>query len=180
MLYIALLRGINVRGHQVKMERLRELFTELGLANVRTYIQTGNVFFEAAEGEREELTAAIEAYLLQALGYDVPTFLRTAPELERTLALDPFKGAPVTDDTRLTVVFAANPIPQALALPMWSPKRDTEIRAVTALDAFVVWYLKDGKAPAPQSFLEKTLGGKVTARFLHTTAKILEAAQAGS
>ena len=44
MLYIALLRGINVGGHVVKMERVRELFAELGFTNVRTYIQSGNVF----------------------------------------------------------------------------------------------------------------------------------------
>ena len=44
--YIALLRGINVGGHTVKMERLRGLFGELGLERVRSYIQTGNVFFE--------------------------------------------------------------------------------------------------------------------------------------
>lgn len=179
MLYIALLRGINVGGHRVKMERLGELFAELGFANVRTYIQSGNVFFEATEGDREALTQAIEGHLRQALGYDTPTFLRTAPELERTLALDPFKGATVSDDMRLNVVFAARPIPQTLALPTWSAKRDTEIRSVTALDAFVAWYLKDGKAPASQGFLEKTLGSPVTTRFVHTTAKILEAARAG-
>ena len=43
--YIALLRGINVGGHTVRMEDLRPLFEELGLENVRTYIQSGNVFF---------------------------------------------------------------------------------------------------------------------------------------
>ena len=178
MLFIALLRGINVGGHQVKMERLRALFAELGYANVRTYIQTGNVFFEA-EGEREALAQAIEEHLRQALGYAAPTFLRTVPELERTLALDPFKNTLVTDDMRLSVVFAGGAIPQTLALPMWSPKRDTEIRSVTPLDAFVVWYLKNGKPPVSQGFLEKALGSPVTGRFLHTTAKILEAAKAG-
>ncbi|MDQ2744513.1 MAG: DUF1697 domain-containing protein, partial [Chloroflexota bacterium] len=37
--YIALLRGINVGGHNVKMDRLRELFGELGFDHVRSYIQ---------------------------------------------------------------------------------------------------------------------------------------------
>ena len=179
MRYIALLRGINVGGHMVKMERLRELFAELGLASVRTYIQTGNVFFETAEGDRDGLTQAIEGHLRSALGYEVPAFLRTIPELERTLALDPFKDAPVTPDMRLNLVFAASPIPAAFALPVWSPKRDMEIRQTTEREAFVVWYLTDGRPPVSQNFLEKTLGGKVTSRFLHTTVKILEAAQAG-
>lgn len=179
MLYIAFLRGINVGGHQVKMDHLRALFTELGHTNVRTYIQTGNVFFEAPEGDRTALTEAAETHLRAALGYDVPVCLRTVAEVERTLARDPFKGETITDDMRLNVVFAAKPIPQTLELPMWSPKRDMEIRAVTELDAFVVWYLRDGKPPASSKFLEKTLGSDVTSRFLHTTAKIIAAARAG-
>jgi uncharacterized protein (DUF1697 family) len=179
MRYIALLRGINVGGHQVKMDRLRELFGEVGLAGVRTYIQTGNVFFESAEADRAGLTRRIEAHLREALGYEVPTFLRSVSELERTLALDPFKGMDVTDDMRLSIVFAAGLIPGGLELPAWSVKRDMEIRRTTEREAFVVWYLKDGRPPVSQDFLEKTLGGKVTSRFLHTTAKILEAAKAG-
>lgn len=179
MRYIALLRGVNVGGHMVKMERLRELFTELGLEGVRTYIQTGNVFFDTADGDRAKLTRAIEDHLGAALGFEVPTFLRTLPELERTLALSPFTDADVTPDTRLNIVFAASPIPEALALPAWTAKRDMEIRRVTEREAFVVWYLKDGRPPVSQDFLEKTLGGRVTSRFAHTTAKILEAARAG-
>ena len=182
MRYIALLRGVNVGGHQVKMERLRALFAELGLAQVRTYIQTGNVFFEADETDersREELTAAIETHLLQALGYAVPTFLRSVSELERTLALDPFQDMSVSDDMRLTIVFAARPIPSTLDLPLWSAKRDMQIVAATEMDAFVVWYLINGRPPSDGKFIERALGSPVTSRFFHTTAKVLEAAKAG-
>lgn len=182
MRYIALLRGVNVGGHQVKMERLRALFAELGLANVRTYIQTGNVFFETDaqdERDREALTDAIETHLLQTLGYAVPTYLRTVPELEHTLALDPFKELTVTDDMRLTIVFAGKPIPPVLDLPLWSARRDMQIVATTEMDAFVVWYLINGRPPSDGKFIERALGGPVTSRFLHTTAKILAAAKAG-
>ncbi len=179
MRYIALLRGINVGGHQVKMDHLRTLFGDVGLTNVRTYIQTGNVFFDTDDGDPERLTRAIEEHLHAALGYAVPTCLRTISEVERTLALDPFKDERVTPAMRLNVVFATNPIPTALTLPVWSAKRDMEIRQTTEREAFVVWYLKDGRPPTSATFLEKTLGGKVTSRFLHTTAKILEAAKAG-
>ena len=179
MRYIALLRGINVGVHQVKMDRLRTLFGDVGLTNVRTYIQTGNVFFDTEDGDPERLTHAIEEHLYTELGYAVSTCLRTISEVERTLALNPFKDESVTPDMRLNVVFAANPIPAALTLPVWSAKRDMEIRQTTEREAFVVWYLKEGRPPSSANFLEKTLGGKVTSRFLHTTAKILEAAKAG-
>lgn len=179
MRYIALLRGINVGGHQVKMDQLRARFGELGLARVRTYIQTGNVFFESDETDQDELTARIERHLRAALGYDVPTCLRTEEEVEATLARDPFAPDEATPDMRLNLVFASRPIPTGLTLPAWSPRRDMEIRAVTAREAFVVWYLLDGRPPSSGTFLEKALGSPVTSRFLHTTRKILEAARAG-
>lgn len=174
---IALLRGINVGGHLVKMERLRDLFAELGYRDVRTYIQTGNVFFDAPEGDRAAMTLAIEEHLRQALGYAVPVFLRTIPELERTLALDPFREETITPEMRLNVVFTASPITPTLTLPAWSAKRDMEIRSVAEMAAFVVWYLRDGRPPSSMTFIEKTLGSATTSRFLHTTAKILEAAK---
>ena len=88
--YIAFLRGINIGGHNVKMEHLRELVGELGLTHVRSYIQSGNVFFETTEADRACLTRKIEEHLRAALGYEVPTFLRTVAEVERALRLDPF------------------------------------------------------------------------------------------
>jgi len=179
VVYIALLRGINVGGHMVKMERLRELFTELGLANVRTYIQSGNVFFESAEENRETLTQTIERHLQAALGYAVPVFLRTIPEIEQLFALDPFKDREVTADMRLCIAFTANPIPTPPALPLWSPKRDMEIVSMTTREAFIIWYIINGRPPASDSFLAKTLASAATTRFYHTTAKILEAAKKG-
>jgi uncharacterized protein (DUF1697 family) len=176
MLYIALLRGINVGGHTVKMDRLRDLFAELGFARVRTYIQSGNVFFETDQTDRAALTELIERHLRAALGYDVVVFLRTIPELEAIAASDAFAHLDVTPDMRLTVVFLAEPLPTTLALPYRSPKGDVEIVRASDGEAYVVWYLQNGRPPANQSF--KPLGDRTTSRFFHTLAKLLEAAKA--
>ena len=180
MVYIALLRGINVGGHRVTMERLRELFAELGFTNVRSYIQSGNVFFEAAETEdRAVLTRRIEEHLHRALGYEVPTFLRTVPEFEQLLALNPFAPLPVTDDLRLCVMLLSAAAPADLALPLRSPKQDYELVHVTpTAEAFVVWRLLDGRAPSSTTFLDKLLGKRTTTRFYPTALKILAAAKA--
>jgi uncharacterized protein (DUF1697 family) len=175
MLYIAFLRGINVGGHVVKMERLRELFTELGFTRVRTYIQSGNVFFETEQTDRATLTQTIERHLHEALGYQVPVFLRTIPELEQILALDPFKHLDVTPDMRLCVVFTSEMIPNTLALPLHSPKNDMAIIHTTEREAFMVWYIINGRPPAAYVF--KALGDRTTTRFFHTAAKILQAAK---
>jgi uncharacterized protein (DUF1697 family) len=177
VVYVALLRGINVGGHTVKMERLRDLFTELGFTEVQTYIQSGNVFFESAQADREALARAIEEHLRDALGYEVPVYLRTIPELEQVLALDPFKTLTVTPEMRLCVVFTATPIPSDLALPLHSPKGDMEIVHTTGYEAFVVWHLIAGRPPTGQGFLDAALSGVSTTRFFHTLEKIVAAAR---
>lgn len=64
------------------MDRLRELFEELGFTDVATFIASGNVVFSAASGTPDELTHLIEQHLARRLGYGVATFLRSPDELE--------------------------------------------------------------------------------------------------
>lgn len=181
MLYIALMRGINVGGHIVKMERLRALFTEIGLVNVRSYIQSGNVFFESDRTDSDALAQEIVAHLAAELGYAVPTVLRTVEEVERLLARDPFAHIESTPDRRFCIVFTDTPIPHDLTMPAASPKGDMEIVGADGRDAFVVWHLINGRPPASSAdtWLTRTLGGRTTTRFFHTTAKILDAAKKG-
>ena len=174
--YIAFLRAVNVGGRVVRMERLRALFGELGLAGVRTYIQTGNVFFDTDEPDRAALTERIERHLEQALGYEVATFLRTVEEVEATIALNPFAGREITPDMRLTVVFTAQPFPADVPLPLLSPKGDVEIVHATPGEVFVIWYIRNGRPPNPGPLLDRLLSGQSTSRFFGTTAKVLAAA----
>jgi len=95
--YFALLRAINVGGHVVKMDRLRETFESLGLSSVQTFIASGNVIFESKARNVVTLANRIELRLREALGYEVITFLRTAEELAAIEAYLPFG----TDDLRL-------------------------------------------------------------------------------
>lgn len=172
--YVALLRGINVGGHRVKMERLRQVFAELGLSNVRSYINSGNVFFEAAARDRAALTETIERALQSALGYEVPTFLRTLPELQAIIDRDPFKAFELTDDQRFSVVFSAEPLSQELTLPISTPKDDMEMVGLSDFEAFVIWHLRAGRPPSSK-FPVDVLPVRNTTRFFHTLKKILAA-----
>ncbi len=91
--YVALLRGLNVGGHRVKMDRLRAQFLEMGFGEVSTFIASGNVLFQAGADDAAALEARIEAQLERALGYGVATVLRTPQEMEAVAAFDPFPGA---------------------------------------------------------------------------------------
>lgn len=175
--YIAFLRAINVGGHVVKMERLRELLTELGFADVRTYIQSGNVFFESSETDEAALTKKIEQHLLQALGYEVATFLRTIPQLEASLAQAPFESIELTPDTRHYILFLSQPLPADFTLPYTSPKGDFEFLSATEGEVFLILRLINDRPGNPTAFIEKQGNLKATARFYHTTQKILEAAK---
>jgi uncharacterized protein (DUF1697 family) len=86
--YVAFLRGINVGGHRVKMDRLRGLFEELKLAEVSTVLASGNVIFSSDEDDADALRDRIEGHLADGLGYDVATFLRTPAELGTIAAAD--------------------------------------------------------------------------------------------
>lgn len=181
MRYIAFLRAVNVGKRQVKMTRLRELFTELGYGEVRTYIQTGNVFFEADETDRAALERAIERHLLDALGFAVTTFVRTVEEVDAALASDPFAGIAVGPDTRLCCLFTSAPLPADLALPVVSAGRDATLTIVAASPdvVFVVIEQVPGKAGNAIAFIEKTYNVQATARFFHTMQKLVAAAKEG-
>lgn len=175
--YIALLRGINVGGHTVKMEQLRGLFSELGFGRVRSYIQTGNVFFESGEQDTQALRAAIERHLRAALGYEVATCLRTIDGLEQLVAHDPFKGIAVTPEMRLAVSFLAEPAAIELPVPYLTPDGAYELIEMTPTELFVVWHLQNGRPGNSYGLLEKHIRVPATTRFWHTTAKILAAAR---
>jgi len=176
MLYIAFLRGINVGGRLAKMQHLRELFSELGLAKVRSYIQTGNIFFEAPDEDRFKLQTRIEEHLAKALGYDVPVFLRTIDELEAVVAHNPFEKIEVTADMRCCVMFLDSPA-KSMPLPLFSDKKDLQILDTRGTEAYVIWHIINGRPPSSPTFLEQHLGVRNTTRFYHTLVKILEAAK---
>jgi uncharacterized protein (DUF1697 family) len=79
--YVALLRGINVgKGARVPMKALKGLLEGLGLSNVITYLNSGNVVFHSALSATE-LTPLIEEALERAFGQNVPTLVKTSPEM---------------------------------------------------------------------------------------------------
>ncbi len=107
--YVALLRGINVGGHRVKMDRLRELFGELGFSDVATFIASGNVIFSAPSTDADALERDIEAHLHQQLGYEVATFVRSPSELAAVAEREPVAPWGRGDEDSLYVMFLHAP-----------------------------------------------------------------------
>lgn len=102
--YIALLRGINVGGKNViKMADLKRVFESIGLCEVKTYIQSGNVLFKSNESE-ESLCSKIEHEIEAVFGIPVKVILRTSMELERVISNCPFSNDEVTEAEILSEV----------------------------------------------------------------------------
>lgn len=89
-IYIAFLRGINVGGKNIiKMTDLKQVFESMGVWEVQTYIQSGNVIFKSNE-EESYLCKKIEYEIKAAFGLSVPVVLRMAAELENIICNCPF------------------------------------------------------------------------------------------
>lgn len=87
--YVAFLRGMNLGGRRITNDALRGHFEDLGCGEVATFRASGNVIF-AKQGRPAELTTQLEAGLAEALGYEVPVFLRSAKELLAIAECEPF------------------------------------------------------------------------------------------
>jgi uncharacterized protein (DUF1697 family) len=90
--HAAFLRGMNVGAHhRVSNAELQRMFSELSFADVKTFRASGNVAFTAGPEPLERLTLRIEGALAKELGYAVPTFLRTADEMQAICGFQPFE-----------------------------------------------------------------------------------------
>lgn len=121
--FVALLRGINVGGKRMlPMKELTRLFTKAGATNVQTYLQSGNVVFEAkaAASIVERARAAIE----KQFGFDVPMVVRSGEALQAVVASSPF------DDVEHVHVVFLGDSPTAAQVKALDPNRSPGDRFV--------------------------------------------------
>lgn len=103
--FVAILRGINVGGRRkLPMKELKQLFQDLGYSEVKTYIQSGNVIFNAETAE-EEISKAVENAIFEQFGYEVPVICRSAEDFEKSIDENPFFEDTVGEIERLHLTF---------------------------------------------------------------------------
>jgi len=102
--YLALIRGINVGGNKIiKMEELKKAFEKAKFTEVRTYIQSGNVFFVSPETKHDILEKQIQKLILENWGYEVEVMVRTMEEIEEIAKYTPFPKAKLGDNKILSM-----------------------------------------------------------------------------
>ena len=183
--HIVLLRGINVGGkNKLPMKSLVAIFETLGCANVRTYIQSGNVLFEADGELARDLPTKISAAIESEFGYSVPVVLRTARQLEAAIERSPHAHELADADENfrkkaLHVAFLADrPSDEAIAGldPDRSPGDTFQV-----LDREIYLRCPNGLARTKltNAYFDSRLGTTSTMRNWKTTCKLLELAKAG-
>lgn len=163
---VALLRGINVGGHnRLPMASLVEIYGSLGATDVRTYIQSGNVVYRAPAAVADGLAARVTEAIGAKHGFNPPIVERTAEELAEVAASNPFLTGE-TVPTRLHVTFLdVAPAPDRVAaLPVGRGPR-------TGRDVFL-WCV-DGMGKTDLPDFGKVLRCVATARNWRTTLTLL-------
>jgi uncharacterized protein (DUF1697 family) len=168
---VAFLRAINVGGRTVTMDRLRTVFTGLGLERVETFIASGNVVFESRAGAKS-LTPAIERALRAALGYDVHTFLRTDAEVAAIAAREVFSAAAVSTAGAHVVGFMAAPLPAAGAKALMALQTDTDTFAVRGSEVHWLCRTRQSESAFSNMVFEKVTGVRATFRGLNTVRRL--------
>ncbi len=170
---VAFLRGINVGGHVVKKEKLQDAFSSLGFQNVTTYKQSGNIIFESASTNVEETKNKIEDKLRGILGYDVPVFIRTIPQLKHIIDLEPLKGQDQKGTSFLVTMLPSFPPAFPFQLPLTIPKSTAQVISASGTEVFSVTH-GGGEGALPNPFLETKLKVKATTRNMNIIREIVE------
>jgi uncharacterized protein (DUF1697 family) len=169
MRYALLLRGVNVgTKNALPMADLRAMLARLGCTDVATYIQSGNAVLSTAL-TRPALLAAAEAALAAYMGRPIAVTVRTAAELARVVAANPF---PAAEPSRLCVYFLSKPASPALLRPLavrdFAPERFHPAGA-----EIYAWYpAGQGKSALAAALGAIELPGCVTARNWNTVLKL--------
>lgn len=167
---VALLRGVNVGGrNRLAMGDLVALFESLGLRDVRTYIQSGNVLFSSGRGvTADRLSAAIG----QRFGLSAAVVLRRADELARVVAGNPFgSSAPETLHVGFLERAPAPSVTASLDPNSWAP----EEFALVGTEVYLRLPNGMGRAKLP-SALERSLKTAITFRNWRTLRTLAELA----
>jgi len=175
--YICFLRGVNVGGNKLlKMADLKILLTTLGLRDVKTYLQSGNVVFRTAETNRAELIRKIEDAIRKKSAMEVKIILRTADELRKVIAATPL--APEgRNPSALVVAFLAGPIAEKGKAALTSLKTASEELHFGGQEIYLYFPENMARSKLAAALTEKKVGVNVTARNWNTVNALLKMAE---
>lgn len=170
--YAALLRGIGPGNPNMRNDKLRGVFEDLGFRNVQSVISSGNIIFEAPEGNIAELELRIEQALTDKLGINSAVIIRSQEQLEQLAAHNYFADRQHNSKTYLTVTFLKGSFPKDFKLDSKESrviKIDPRLKIVCAIVD-----ITSSKTPNFMIWLEKQFGKGITTRTWNTVQRIIK------
>jgi len=178
MLYISLLRAINVGGNnKIKMDTLKEVYQSLGLKNVKSYLQTGNVVFEADEEKILQLEEKIEIEIEKRFGFRPKVIIRTLEELKEVIAKTPFNDGKERLPNRLLVMFLAEQPTNEAKAQLTQINTTLEELHLIGKELYLYYPESVANSKLNTNIIEKKLKLYGTARNWNTVTKLVEIGQ---
>jgi uncharacterized protein (DUF1697 family) len=174
MRYIALLRGINVGGNtMIKMAELKSSFETLGFKNVVSYINSGNLAFDATKSSEEKVCTKIEKAIEKEFGKSIPVMIREQSSMAKVLDRNPFHGAYETHK-QMHVLFMKEEMSKDKQEQLKAAS--TEQEKFEVIDREIYALLKGGMAESlmGRGLIEKQYKVSITARNWRTVEKLAE------
>lgn len=177
-IYVALLRGINVAGQKIiPMADLRTLFVKLGFADAKTFIQSGNVVFTAAQAA-PALRKTLEAGILKRFAMEVTVIVKSLPELAKIVKANPY--GITGEGERVYLTYLAEP-PGKDGIKALDATRNATDDFTIARDAVYILVRGGyGKSQFSNNFVEKKLAVRATSRNLETSQRLIDLAKSMS
>ncbi len=176
---VAMLRGVNLGSYQkIKMDALKTLCTSLGLRDVQTYIQSGNLVFREDGEDPGTLARRLEKAIEAGFGFRPSVIVRTASELRKVIAKNPFAGRAESSPTGCwsfswTVLQRGKPVISCLGY--LAPRRSCVSTGARSISTIPTEWLT---LKIPLVRIEKTLQCASTGRNWNTVNKLMAMAEA--
>lgn len=166
--YVALLRAINVGGaRKIKMTDLRAMFAAMGYRDAQTYIQSGNVVFQAEEDE-QPLRQRIERQIEASFGFPVTVALRASDEMALLTAQSPYPPDALAGGESLYVALLTEaPSPEGAERLLASETAPDEFRLI-GREVYLLYRRSMRDTRLTNALLEKKLGVAATSRNWRT------------
>ncbi len=173
--HLALLRGINVSGHNMmKMEVLKTTLEGIGFTNVQTYIQSGNVFVDTKEDSTAAVGFKIKQEIFKAFGHEVPVIVINKADLEACFVNNPFLKEKDTDIKKLYVAFVSVELKAENINNLKISQFKPDEARIDGNRIFIKYAVGAGKTRFDQKYIEKKLNVTATIRNWNTVTQLLK------
>ena len=175
MMAVAFLRAVNVGGiGKVAMADLKALAEDIGLADPKTLLQSGNLVFEGAGKSPATIEKLLEREVVKRLGVETDIMVRTARELKAAIAHNPFPKEAKSDPALLHVRFLKKAVDAAAVATLRGAIKGREIVKGTGREVFIYFPDGAGTSKLTNPIIERQLGARGTSRNWNTVTKLAE------